>query len=39
MSAAEIDEHLRVVDEPKRPTLQTLCETILEIAPARARPF
>jgi uncharacterized protein YdhG (YjbR/CyaY superfamily) len=31
--AAEIDEYLRVVDEPKRTTLQALRRTILEIVP------
>jgi uncharacterized protein YdhG (YjbR/CyaY superfamily) len=33
VSAAEIDEYLRVVDEPKRTTLQALRDTILEIVP------
>ena len=33
MSAAEIDEYLRGVDEPKRGTLQALRCTILEIVP------
>lgn len=33
MSAAEIDEYLRAVDEPKRKTLQSLRRTILEIVP------
>ena len=33
MSAAEIDEYLRAVDEPKRQTLQTLRDTILEVVP------
>ena len=33
MSATEIDEYLRGVDEPKRSTLQTLRRTILEIVP------
>ena len=33
MSAAEIDEYLRAVDEPKRKTLQALRRTILEIVP------
>lgn len=33
MSAEEIDEYLRAVDEPKRSTLQTLRCTILEIVP------
>ena len=33
MSAAEIDEYLRGVDEPKRGTLQALRLTILEIVP------
>jgi uncharacterized protein YdhG (YjbR/CyaY superfamily) len=33
MSAAEIDEYLRGVDEPKRGTLQALRRTILEIVP------
>jgi uncharacterized protein YdhG (YjbR/CyaY superfamily) len=33
VSAAEIDQYLRAVDEPKRQTLQTLRDTILEIVP------
>ncbi len=33
MSAAEIDEYLRALDEPKRGTLATLRRTILEIVP------
>jgi uncharacterized protein YdhG (YjbR/CyaY superfamily) len=33
VSAAEIDEYLRAVDEPKRKTLQALRSTILEIVP------
>ena len=33
MSAAEVDEYLRAVEEPKRGTLQTLRGTILEILP------
>ena len=33
MSAAEIDEYLRAIDEPKRQTLQTLRDTILEVVP------
>jgi uncharacterized protein YdhG (YjbR/CyaY superfamily) len=33
VSAAEIDEYLRGVDEPKRQTLQALRDTILEIVP------
>ena len=33
MSATEVDEYLRAVDEPKRSTLQTLRRTILEIVP------
>jgi uncharacterized protein YdhG (YjbR/CyaY superfamily) len=33
MSAAEVDEYLRGVDEPKRGTLQALRRTILEIVP------
>ena len=33
MSASEIDEYLRSVDEPKRATLQALRRTILEIVP------
>ena len=33
MSAAEIDEYLRGVVEPKRRTLQALRRTILEIVP------
>jgi uncharacterized protein YdhG (YjbR/CyaY superfamily) len=33
VSAAEIDEYLRAVDEPKRRTLQALRRTILEILP------
>lgn len=33
MSAAEVDEYLRGVDEPKHSTLQELRRTILEIVP------
>jgi uncharacterized protein YdhG (YjbR/CyaY superfamily) len=33
VSASEIDEYLRGVDEPKRATLQALRHTILEIVP------
>jgi uncharacterized protein YdhG (YjbR/CyaY superfamily) len=33
VGAAEVDEYLRAVDEPKRTTLQTLRRTILEIVP------
>jgi uncharacterized protein YdhG (YjbR/CyaY superfamily) len=33
VSAAEVDEYLRGVEEPKRRTLQTLRRTILEIVP------
>ena len=33
MSAAEVDEYLQGVDEPKRSTLQALRRTILEIVP------
>ena len=33
MSAEEVDEYLRGVDEPKRSTLQALRRTILEILP------
>jgi uncharacterized protein YdhG (YjbR/CyaY superfamily) len=33
MSAAEVDEYLRGVDEPKRTTLQALRRTILEVVP------
>lgn len=33
MSAAEVDDYLRAVDEPKRSTLQALRDTILEIVP------
>jgi uncharacterized protein YdhG (YjbR/CyaY superfamily) len=33
MSAEEVDEYLRGIEEPKRSTLQTLCRTILEIVP------
>jgi uncharacterized protein YdhG (YjbR/CyaY superfamily) len=33
VSATEVDEYLRGVDEPKRSTLQTLRRTILEIVP------
>ncbi len=33
MSASEIDEYLRAVDEPKRATLQALRITILEVVP------
>jgi uncharacterized protein YdhG (YjbR/CyaY superfamily) len=33
VSADEIDEYLRAVDEPKRDTLEALRRTILEIVP------
>jgi uncharacterized protein YdhG (YjbR/CyaY superfamily) len=33
MSAEEVDEYLRGVEEPKRSTLQALRRTILEIVP------
>ena len=33
MSAEEVDEYLRRLDEPKRSTLQALRRTILEIVP------
>jgi uncharacterized protein YdhG (YjbR/CyaY superfamily) len=33
MSAAEVDEYLRALEEPKRSALQTLRRTILEIVP------
>ena len=33
MSAAEIDDYLRALDEPKRGTLRTLRATILEFLP------
>jgi uncharacterized protein YdhG (YjbR/CyaY superfamily) len=33
MSAEEVDQYLRGVEEPKRTTLQTLRRTILEIVP------
>lgn len=33
VSAEEVDQYLRGLDEPKRSTLQTLRETILEIVP------
>ena len=33
VSAAEVDEYLRAVEEPKRGTLQTLRRTILAIVP------
>jgi uncharacterized protein YdhG (YjbR/CyaY superfamily) len=33
VSASEIDEYLRAIDEPKRATLQALRRTILEIVP------
>jgi len=33
MSAEDVDEYLRGVDEPKRSTLQALRRTILEIVP------
>ena len=33
MSATEVDEYLRGVDEPKRSTLEALRRTILEIVP------
>ena len=33
MSAQEVDEYLRGIEEPKRSTLETLRRTILEIVP------
>src|SRR5438132_13562846 len=33
MSAQEVDEYLRAIEEPKRSTLETLRRTILEIVP------
>ena len=33
VSAGEIDEYLRAVEEPKRRTLETLRRTVLEIVP------
>ena len=33
VSAVEVDEYLRAVEEPKRSTLQTMRRTILEIVP------
>jgi uncharacterized protein YdhG (YjbR/CyaY superfamily) len=33
LSAEEVDEYLRGVDEPKRSTLEALRRTILEVAP------
>lgn len=33
MSAAEVDEYLQALEEPKRSTLQALRRTILEIVP------
>jgi len=33
VSAAEVDDYLRTVEEPKRRTLQALRDTILEIVP------
>ena len=33
MSAEEVDEYLRGVEEPKRSTLEALRRTILEIVP------
>lgn len=33
MSAEEVDEYLRAIEEPKRGTLQALRRTILEIVP------
>ena len=33
MSAAEVDEYLCALEEPKRSTLQTLRRTILEVVP------
>ena len=33
MSADEVDRYLQAVEEPKRSTLQTLRQTILEIVP------
>jgi hypothetical protein len=34
LSAEEVDQYLRGVEEPKRTTLETLRRTILEIIPA-----
>jgi uncharacterized protein YdhG (YjbR/CyaY superfamily) len=33
MSAQEVDEYLRGIEEPKRSTLETLRRTILEVVP------
>jgi uncharacterized protein YdhG (YjbR/CyaY superfamily) len=33
MSAADVDEYLRGIEEPKRSTLEALRQTILEIIP------
>ena len=33
MSAEDVDEYLRRIEEPKRSTLEALCRTILEIVP------
>ena len=33
MSADEVDRYLQAIEEPKRSTLQTLRQTILEIVP------
>jgi uncharacterized protein YdhG (YjbR/CyaY superfamily) len=33
VSAAEVDEYLRALDEPKRSTLQALRRTILDVVP------
>jgi uncharacterized protein YdhG (YjbR/CyaY superfamily) len=33
VSAAEVDEYLRALDEPKRGTLQALRRTILDVVP------
>jgi len=33
MSAADVDEYLRAIEEPKRSTLEALRRTILEIVP------
>jgi hypothetical protein len=37
VSAEEVDEYLRRVEEPQRGTLQTLRRTILEIVPTPKR--
>jgi hypothetical protein len=33
MSAEEVDDYLRRIEEPKRSTLETLRRTILEVVP------